>query len=124
MITVRLNNAEFYAYHGFYPEEQLIGGRYLIDITVTFEPQGELNDELPQTVDYQAIYTICKEEMATPRKLIETVAHAIVKRVKNGYPYITELDVILKKLNPPLGGTVAYSAVNVNYQATKKSIGI
>ncbi|MCD8739781.1 dihydroneopterin aldolase [Mucilaginibacter roseus] len=118
MITVCLNNAEFYAYHGFYHEEQLIGGRYLIDITVGFEPSSHAaDDELSQTVDYQVLYAICKEEMATPRKLIETAADAIVKRVKDSYPYITQLNFSLKKLNPPLGGSVGYSAVNISYQA-------
>ena len=36
MITVALHGAEFFAKHGFYPEEQLLGCKFLVDIVVGF----------------------------------------------------------------------------------------
>jgi dihydroneopterin aldolase len=116
MTTIALQGAEFFAYHGFYPEEQKIGCRFLVDITVDFIPQNEpADDELKHTVDYEKVYYMACEEMKHPRKLIETVAQAILDRIKRKYPYVDSISVEIKKLNPPLLGKVTHSAVTVNY---------
>ncbi|WP_184549928.1 dihydroneopterin aldolase [Mucilaginibacter sp. FT3.2] len=115
MITIALQGAEFFAYHGFYPEEQKIGCRFLVNIAVDFVPQTEPDDELKHTVDYEKVYYMACEEMKHPRKLIETVAQAILDRIKTKYPYVETISVEIKKLNPPLLGRVAHSAVTVNY---------
>ncbi|MCC8408074.1 dihydroneopterin aldolase [Mucilaginibacter sp. UR6-1] len=116
MITVSLNGVEFFAFHGFYPEEQLIGGQYQINVEVVFEPAGELAaDELNYTVNYEVLYNICCKEMKKPRKLIETVANSIIDEIKKHYPFIERIDVSLKKMNPPMPGPVNYSAVNITY---------
>ena len=116
MITIALQGAEFFAYHGFYPEEQKLGCRFLVDIEVGFVPQTDpAADELKHTVDYEKVYYIACEEMKHPRKLIETVAQAISERIKSKYPYVERIRVEIKKLNPPLLGKVAHSAVTVNY---------
>ncbi|MBE9664571.1 dihydroneopterin aldolase [Mucilaginibacter myungsuensis] len=114
MITVSLHGAEFFAYHGFYPEEQLLGNKFIIDIYVDFETDADLSaDELSDTVNYEQLYNIAKEEMAKTAKLLETVAHNITKRIRDEHPYLLSIRVALKKLNPPLQGRVAHSAVTI-----------
>lgn len=116
MITIALQGAEFFAYHGFYPEEQKIGCRFLVDIEVGFVPQTDpAADELKHTVDYEKVYYIACEEMKYPRKLIETVGQAIMERIQKKYPYVETISVTIKKLNPPLLGRVSHSAVTINY---------
>jgi dihydroneopterin aldolase len=120
MINIALQGAEFFAYHGFYPEEQKFGCRFLVDIEVSFEPQVDLmEDKLTNTVDYEKVYIIACEEMKYPRKLIETVGKAITDRIKKQYPYVAAIKVVIKKLNPPLAGKVAHSSVTFNYQSAK-----
>lgn len=120
MINIALHGAEFFAYHGFYPEEQKLGCRFLIDIEVGFIPQTDLyDDKLSNTVDYEKVYTIACEEMKQPRKLIETVGHAVVDRIKAQFPFVKTIQVTIKKLNPPLLGKVAYSGVTINYPLVK-----
>lgn len=117
MITIALQGAEFFAYHGFYPEEQKIGCRFVVDITVDFVPQNNpADDELKHTVDYEKVYYMACEEMKHPRKLIETVGQAITEAIQKKYPYVDSISVTIKKLNPPLLGKVAHSAVTVNYK--------
>lgn len=117
MITVLLQGAEFFAYHGYYPEEQLLGCRFVIDLSVSFTPPGNLaNDELSGTVNYEQLYNICCREMKEPRKLIETVAQAIVDKIKTDYSFISELQLTLKKLHPPMQGNIAYTGVSINYK--------
>ena len=116
MIKVALEGVEFFAYHGFYPEEQLLGTRFYVDIVVNFTTESTFRDDkLGNTVDYEVLYQIIKEEMAHPRKLIETVVQAILDKVISQFPFINDAQVTLKKMHPAVGGPVKNSAVTISY---------
>lgn len=116
MIKVALHGAEFFAYHGFYPEEQKLGNRFIVDIAVGFELEGSINeDKLANTVNYEQLYDIVNDQMKQTRKLIETVAQAILDKVKSTWPGVENIEVNIKKLNPPLGCRIDYSSVTINY---------
>jgi len=116
MIEVALHDAEFFAYHGYYPEEQLLGNRFVISIKVAFEQEERKleRDNLEQTVNYEDLYGIAEEEMKNPRQLLETVAQAIADRIKLKFSYLIHTTVTVKKLNPPLKGRVRASSVTVS----------
>ena len=112
MVTIALHGAEFFAYHGFYSEEQLIGAKFIIDIEVDFEPLDDIKvDKLANTVDYEQLYNIACLEMKKTRKLIETVAQAIADKIKARFPFIKTTRVSIKKMNPPMGGKIDYSSI-------------
>src|ERR1700761_3833654 len=114
MITVALQGAEFFARHGFYPEEQLLGCNFLVDISVGFIPPGDLHkDNLSNTVNYEQLYNIACLQMQKPRKLIETLAQAIIDEIKKEYSFVENIAVTIKKLNPPMKGRVANSGVSI-----------
>jgi len=114
MIKVTLHGAEFFAKHGFYPEEQLTGNQFVLNIDVEFEPNADLKgDHITDTVNYEQLYAIAAQEMQTPRKLLEAVAQSIADRIRTDYPFVQNIRVELKKLTPPLKGRVAYSAATV-----------
>lgn len=116
-MIVALHGAEFFAYHGFYPEEQKLGTCFIVDIEVEFIQPGNLSlDDLANTVNYEKLYNIICEIMKVPKKLLETVAQAIIDAVKQQYNFVDVIKLTLKKANPPLGGKVAYSAVSLSYQ--------
>ncbi len=116
MITVALRGAEFFARHGFYPEEQLLGCKFLVDITVEFVPVGELKkDSLANTVNYEQLYQIACMQMQHPRKLIETLGEAIIDDIKNEYPYIETAEVTIRKMHPPMPGMVDHTSVTITY---------
>jgi len=114
MIKVSIHGAEFFAYHGFYPEEQLLGNKFVLDIDVEFDTDADLKaDEITDTVNYEQLYTIAETEMRHTRKLLEAVAQSIAYRIQANHPQVNNIRVELKKLNPPLRGSVAYSSVTV-----------
>ncbi|CAN5248005.1 dihydroneopterin aldolase [soil metagenome] len=113
MITISLHGAEFFAYHGFYPEEQKLGAKFIVDIEVGFSPGDLSSDKLANTVDYEKLYNLVSVEMKQTRKLIETVAHAIANKIKSDFPVAEQIKVSLKKLNPPLSGKVEYSGITL-----------
>jgi len=112
MITIAIEGAEFFAYHGFYPEEQLLGTRFIVDASVDFTPADDLKkDKIANTVDYEKVYNIICEQMKQTRKLIETVAQSIADEIKEKYPFAEKVQVTIKKMNPPLAGKVDYSKI-------------
>lgn len=115
MITISLHGAEFFAYHGFYPEEQKLGNRFIVDVEVDFTPPGSLKDDkIGNTVDYEQLYKIVTEQMKQTMKLIETVAQAIADHIKIQFPFVDGIRVTIKKLNPPFNGKVDYSSISIS----------
>jgi dihydroneopterin aldolase len=115
MITIAIQGAEFFAYHGFYPEEQKLGTKFIVDVEVDFKPIGDIKeDKIGNTVDYEKVYHIVCNEMNHTRKLIETVAQSIADGVKQKYPFAGRVKVTIKKSNPPLNGKVEYSGITIS----------
>jgi len=112
MITISLHGAEFFAYHGFYPEEQSLGSKFILDIEVGFALIKNIHDDsLTNTLDYEQLHKIACEQMKNTRKLIETVAQSIADEIKSRFPFAETIRVSIKKINPPLEGKVDYSGV-------------
>ncbi|RYE02781.1 MAG: dihydroneopterin aldolase [Sphingobacteriaceae bacterium] len=114
MLKVALHDVKFYAYHGFYPEEQVLGGKYLVDVEVIFNPK-KVDDELSNTVNYEVLFSILSTEMQQPRKLLETLVQEMIDQLKNKFPFLEKITISLKKLNPPLPGEVGYSLVEITW---------
>ncbi|MBN2480296.1 MAG: dihydroneopterin aldolase [Bacteroidales bacterium] len=105
MARLELENMEFYAFHGHYPEEQIIGGRYSIDLIIdTNTLAAEKSDDLTDTIDYSKIYGIVKKEMGVPAKLLEHLARRIIDSVRNNIKDADQITVRVSKLNPSVGG--------------------
>lgn len=107
MGKIALEGMEFYGHHGYYVDERRRGKSYVVDIFAEM-PIGKsgISDDLEDTVNYEVFYNICKEEMNKPRHLIEKVAREIAHRISGKYPGIRQLEVVVKKLSPDLGGPV------------------
>ncbi|TKC10369.1 dihydroneopterin aldolase [Pedobacter polaris] len=116
--TVALKEVKFHAYHGFYPEEQLIGNHFLVDVEVTFTPKGN-TEELEFTVNYEVINTVVTAEMKNTQKLLETVVKNILDQLISIYPFVTTAVVGIKKLHPPMPGEIGHSFVQLSYTSQK-----
>jgi len=116
MGKVSLQGIEFHAFHGVYAEENQLGNRFTIDLHVeTSFKKAMLLDQLDATVDYVKLYEIVKNHMAEPVKLLEHLGHLIIQDILKKYPESPEIEIVIKKHNPPLGGLVDRSIVTVNY---------
>ncbi len=116
MVKVALQGVRFFAFHGFYPEEQVLGNHFVVDVEVKFLQQHHFtNDEIAHTVNYEQLYNAVAAQMKHPRKLLETVVQAIIDELKTAYPFVETIRVGLKKLNPPLPGIVDCSFIEITY---------
>jgi len=105
MSTISIEQMEFYAYHGCFKEEQIIGTRFLVDLYLeTDTGKAEKSDKLKDTVNYQEVYLLVKKEIEIKSKLLEHVGRRILDSIKRRFPEVTSASLKISKMNPPLGG--------------------
>ena len=115
MAKLAIEGMEFYAFHGYYKEEQLSGGKYTVDVYVELASviAGE-TDQLSDTVNYEAIYQIVKNVMSNPVNLIEHIAHKILTRIKGELNISTKVTVRVRKHHPPIKGVVDQAYIEID----------
>jgi 7,8-dihydroneopterin aldolase/epimerase/oxygenase len=114
MGTISIEGMEFFAYHGCFKEEQIIGTRFTVDLFLeTDTNEAEITDDLSQTVNYQAVYGVVAQEMAIKSKLLEHVARRILDRVAKEFPKVISSRIKISKMNPPVGGKVERVSVEL-----------
>lgn len=120
MGKIILEKMKFYAYHGCFSEEQLVGTNYELTLGIELDTsKASKTDSLEDALNYQNVYHVVKKEMEIKSKLIEHVAQRIVDKLLNTYPQIEQVDLILSKLNPPLGGQIERVSIEMSEQRTK-----
>jgi 7,8-dihydroneopterin aldolase/epimerase/oxygenase len=114
MGQIAVEGMEFFAYHGCFREEQIIGTRFMVDVYIdTDTREAENTDDLHKTVNYQAIYVLVKEEMEVRSKLLEHVGRRILDRIRKEFPQVEACRVKVSKMNPPVGGKVGSVSVEL-----------
>jgi len=107
MGMISIEGMEFFSYHGHFKEEQVIGTRFMVDLFIQVDThQAERSDNLHDTVNYLSVYETVKKEMEHKSHLLENVAHRILQAVHARFPDVTDAEVKISKLNPPLGGKI------------------
>lgn len=120
MAKIAIEGMEFFSYHGHFKEETVIGTKFLVDLffeTNTY--QAELSDLLEDTINYQTVYLLVKEQMQKPSNLIESVARRIIEALMLNFPEIEYAELKLQKLNPPLGGQIRSVSITLNSNDSK-----
>ena len=121
MGIIKVENIRVFANHGCLGEETIIGSDYRVDLKVKASlKKSAATDNLEDTVDYVLLNKIVKDEMATPCKLLETVASRILNRVLNESDMVQKASVSVSKINPPIGGDVGSVTIKMTLKRKKK----
>ncbi len=116
MSTISIEGMEFFAYHGCFKEEQLIGTKFIIDLFLTLDTsKAEKTDSLSDTVNYQEVFQIVKSEMEITSKLLEHVGRRVLNSIKSEFPQVNNASLKIRKMNPPLGGKMNFVSLSLNY---------
>jgi len=114
MGVIEIEGMEFYAYHGHFAEEQIVGNRFTVDLTLYTDCSAAAqSDDLADALDYQAAYRIVKEAMQVKSHLLEHVAGRILKQLYENYDSIRKAKVKISKINPPMGGQIEKVSVTL-----------
>ena len=114
LYTIQLQDMEFKAYHGCYDLEQKVGNRFNVALTITTH-LGDVAqvDAVEKAVNYLTVYEKVREVMRVKCRTIECVAQNIIRAVRELYPEIVEVECMVAKLAPPLGGKVGRVSVTL-----------
>ena len=105
MSIIQIENMEFYAYHGHFKEEQIVGNRFLVDLWIeTDMRKPAVSDNLDDAVNYQVAYKLVRKEMEKKSNLLEHIAKRILDALFESLKGIEKARVKISKMNPPVGG--------------------
>jgi 7,8-dihydroneopterin aldolase/epimerase/oxygenase len=105
MGRIKLENMEFYAYHGCFKEEQVVGNYFMVTVEIDTDCFiAASSDNIADALNYQTVFTIVKQEMQITSHLLEHVAGRIIEQLKSTFNSINRVSVTVSKMNPPLGG--------------------
>ncbi|MFC5714483.1 dihydroneopterin aldolase [Thalassorhabdus alkalitolerans] len=115
MDKIFVNGMEFYAYHGVFPEENKLGQRFRVDLTLEADlSEAAASDDLKKSVNYGEAYQVVKEIVeGQTYDLVETIAQAITDKVLAEFSIIERVTVKVIKPDPPIPGHYDYVAIEL-----------
>ena len=108
MGKIIIEEMEFYAFHGHYKEEQIVGNRFLVDL----ELESDLtvpseSDQLTDAVNYQQAYQIIKNEMRRKKSnLLENIGKRMLDALYDEMKGVEKITLRIRKMHPPMGGPI------------------
>lgn len=111
LTKLNIRGAEFYAYHGVKNEEQVLGGKYQVDVEMYYNAtRAVINDDVAYALNYdEAMY--CIEETIngqTQYNLIETIANEILNQLFDKFPMLEKARVKVRKYYAPIRTVVDF----------------
>ncbi len=115
MGIIEIEEMEFYAYHGCFKEEQVVGNKFLVDLRLEAEcTKASETDDINDAVNYQHAYDIIAREVAVASHLLEHVCRRILDGLYAEMEGIHKATVKVRKMNPPMGGQIMSTSVTMS----------
>jgi 7,8-dihydroneopterin aldolase/epimerase/oxygenase len=103
MDRIVLSGLEFFARHGVFNEETVLGGRFLVDLEMFLPLSNVIN--LEDTVNYASVFEAVKLEMTEQNHaLIESLANRIADRILHDHALVARVIVRVHKPHAPIAG--------------------
>ena len=102
---IHINNLEFFANHGVFPEETSLGQKFLVSLTMYTDtrPAGK-SDDLTKSINYGEVSSFITSYMKENTfRLIEAAAENLAEALLLRYPLLEGLTLELKKPWAPVG---------------------
>jgi 7,8-dihydroneopterin aldolase/epimerase/oxygenase len=114
MGQIKIENMEFYSFHGHFKEEQIVGNKFIVNLAIETDMKvPSESDNLKDAVDYQRVYQIIKLEMEKKSHLLEHIAGRIIDAIYSEMKGIQKITVKVSKMNPPMGGKIGSVSVEL-----------
>ena len=104
MIYVALNNVKLNGKHGAFPEEEVLGNSFVLNVRV-----GSNNEKA--FIDYADILRLVQEVFSIRENYLETLILNMETNLKKSISEMDYLFISLKKQHPPLNACVDSSEV-------------
>jgi 7,8-dihydroneopterin aldolase/epimerase/oxygenase len=112
---IKVNDMEFYGYHGVFPEETKLGQRFRVSLSLQIDlSQAGKSDDLNDSVNYGEVYSVCKEIVeGEPYKLLESLAEKLSVKILADFPKVEACTIEVIKPDPPIPGHYRSVAVEI-----------
>ena len=115
MGLIEIEGMHFYAYHGHFEAEQIVGNDFIVDLQLkTNCSKAALSDDLNDALNYQAVYALVQKEMTIKSRLLENVANRILNALFSEFPTLKNAKIKVSKMNPPMGGEIEKVSVTLS----------
>jgi 7,8-dihydroneopterin aldolase/epimerase/oxygenase len=119
MGLIQIEGMEFYSFHGHFKEEQIVGNKFIVDLTIETDMMvPKETDNLKDALDYQKVYRIVKTQMELKSHLLEHIAGRILDALYSEIGGILNATVKVSKMNPPMGGKIGSVSIVLSKKAT------
>lgn len=111
---IEIEGMEFYAYHGCYETEQIVGNKFLVDMYIEADcSEAAETDDITKAVNYQRVYEMVQEQIMIRSHLLENVCKRILDKLYSDFDGIKAAKVKVSKMNPPMGGKIEKVSVSL-----------
>jgi len=112
MDEILLEGMIFYGFHGVNPEEQSLGQRFVIDVSVETDlREAGRSDNLETTVSYSDVFKVVRSIVENQRfYLIEALAEGIASAVFQRFERSSGVTVTVRKPGVAIKGSILDSA--------------
>ena len=99
MDKICINDLTVFAYHGVMKEENVVGQKFLISVSMSLDTQNAgITDDIDKAVNYADVCDeICTFAKENTFKLIETLAEGIAELILFKYEKVKSVEVTVKK---------------------------
>ena len=112
--SIEIEGMEFYAYHGCFEAEQIVGNKFSVYACIRYDCQkAAQSDRIVDALSYQTAYEIIAREMMKTSHLLENVASRMIEAIYAAFPQALYVKIKISKLNPPIGGKVGGTSVTL-----------
>ncbi len=99
---IELKGLRFFAEHGMYQEEVLVGNEFEVSVSLACKaPKKEINS-INQTINYVEVFRIVQQVFNTRTQLLEKCAMQISEELYKQFPEILKTVISIYKLHPPI----------------------
>jgi len=106
---------QFWGTHGFFPEENKFGAKFVVDVMAESDETGKCQDDDYSTgVSYLVLYNAAKKVVTTEQhKMVQRVAQRIADEIFDASEAVEKVTVTVKKPFVPIGSVVDYTGCTI-----------
>jgi 7,8-dihydroneopterin aldolase/epimerase/oxygenase len=115
IFTITLKNCAFFAHHGVFPEEGVLGQRFFVDAEFDVDALAAAEaDTLEGTVHYGIAFEVIQEIVTgSRRQLLEALSLSIARGLLDRFPEMLRCRISVRKPSVPIAGILDHVQVSV-----------
>tara|TARA_Y100001970_G_scaffold84996_2_gene107191 strand:- start:712 stop:1080 length:369 start_codon:yes stop_codon:yes gene_type:complete len=114
--SIRLNNLNFFAFHGLHKHEINEGQNFNLDLIISYN-LSDSSDCISATIDYMDLYQIIKNTFTGKRfNLLESLGKQLILDIKNKYKTIYYIKINIRKPSIEIDANKDFINVEIEYK--------